>query len=289
MNRNKVLTIIFALALCVGAMLYTGVTALAADETETLSVDEVWLTDDTLHIAVTDKNSGASQTLELKLSDYAKSGDEYITVQATDANGNKSNAVQFKNPYYTAAREDEPSAVTAAPSESVVSDGNPFTPDGTGQVLDNATDGDGKEFFTVETADGNVFFLIVDRERTSDNVYLLNAVTEDDLASLAKAGDGLSESAVPTAAPMPIVPPTPEAPATPDIPDVPVKSDGNGGAVIFIILAVLAVGGAGYYFKILRPKRQTVEDADEGEDYDEDDDDGDAGDYPDYGDEEDDE
>ena len=31
---------------------------------------------------------------------------------------------------------------------------NPFTPAGTGTVVDNATDGDGKEFFTVVTAEG---------------------------------------------------------------------------------------------------------------------------------------
>jgi hypothetical protein len=37
-----------------------------------------------------------------------------------------------------------------------VPDDNPFTPDGAGTVLDNATDGDGKEFFSIESADGNV-------------------------------------------------------------------------------------------------------------------------------------
>ena len=36
---------------------------------------------------------------------------------------------------------------------------NPFTPDGTGTVVDNATDEDGKEFYTITTADESVFYL----------------------------------------------------------------------------------------------------------------------------------
>jgi len=36
-------------------------------------------------------------------------------------------------------------------------DPKPFTPEGTGTVLDNATDEDGKEFFTITTADEAVF------------------------------------------------------------------------------------------------------------------------------------
>ena len=53
----------------------------------------------------------------------------------------------------------------------------PFTPEGTGTVLDNATDQDGKEFFTITTADEAVFYLVIDRQRGAENVYFLNAVT----------------------------------------------------------------------------------------------------------------
>ena len=41
-------------------------------------------------------------------------------------------------------------------------DPKPFTPEGTGTVLDNATDQDGKEFFTITTADEAVFYLVID-------------------------------------------------------------------------------------------------------------------------------
>ena len=61
---------------------------------------------------------------------------------------------------------------------------NPFTPDGTGTVVDKATDKDGKEFYTITTPDENIFFLVIDNQKSSENVYFLNAVTETDLLPL---------------------------------------------------------------------------------------------------------
>ena len=161
-------------------------------------------------------------------------------------------------------------------SESAIPDGerpaegsHPFTPDGTGSVIDNAADADGKEFFTVETPDGNTFYLIVDRERNRDNVYLLNAVTEDDLVSLAKPGDGKRESAVTAPGPPIASPPSVTATELPQT-QTPKKSGGAGG-ILFVVIAIIAVGGAGYYFKILRPKLKGANS--ESDDYDEPDDD----------------
>ena len=42
---------------------------------------------------------------------------------------------------------------------------DPFTPDGTGTVVDTATDADGKEFYTIITPDEHVFYLVIDRQR----------------------------------------------------------------------------------------------------------------------------
>jgi hypothetical protein len=287
-------TKLFALtALVIGVLFCAGVTAAYADEPPpvnegTLSVDEVWLTGDTLHIAVTDKSNDEKQTLELNLSDYAKPGDEYVSVQATDSAGRTSNVIQFKNPYYAPAAQIENgelsvendwetddgagTAADGAASESALPGGmNPFTPDGQGEVVDNATENDGKEFFTVETPDGNTFYLIVDRQRNAENVYFLNAVTEDDLRSLAKSGDGKTpESAVPTPE-APVVTPAPEQPPEPE-PEPPAeKPDGGTGAIAFVVIAALVAGGAGYYFKILRPKKNGADDFDAG--FDEPDDD----------------
>ncbi len=44
-------------------------------------------------------------------------------------------------------------------------------------VVDNATDEDGKEFYDYHPSE-NVFYLVIDRQRTENNVYFLNAVTE---------------------------------------------------------------------------------------------------------------
>lgn len=76
-------------------------------------------------------------------------------------------------------------ATTPADAETGTSS-NPFTPNGTGTVVDNATDEDGKEFYTIQTADENVFYLVIDKQRGTENVYFLNAVTESDLMALAK-------------------------------------------------------------------------------------------------------
>jgi len=80
----------------------------------------------------------------------------------------------------------ERSSYNQGVAEPVGTSQNPFTPSGTGTVADNATDGDGKEFFTIMTPDENTFYLVIDRQRGTENVYLLNAVTEADLLSLAK-------------------------------------------------------------------------------------------------------
>jgi len=258
-KQNKRLMFITALMFIIGAVFFAGA-AYAAEPDTPLNVKEVWLTGDTLHINVTD-SAGEAQTLELNLRDYAMPTDEYVTVQATDSAGHTSNAIQFKNPYYTPAPEtpaDKNGAETpGGESESSIPDGKkPFTPDGTGSVVDNATNGDGKEFFTVETSDGNTFYLIVDRQRNSENVYLLNAVTEDDLASLAKPGDGKTVSAVGTPTPPPqIATPTPPEPSPEPTPaPVQEKSD-NTKTLAFVGIAALIIGGAAYYFKIVRPKK----------------------------------
>ena len=63
-----------------------------------------------------------------------------------------------------------------------------FTFAGTGTTVDNATSGDGVEFFTIKTDDDKVYYLVVDRNSGTDNVYLLNTVTGGDLEALAESG-----------------------------------------------------------------------------------------------------
>ena len=110
-------------------------------------------------------------------------------------------------------------------------------------MVDNATDGHGKEFFTITTPpkkNENVSHLSIDRQRTEENVYLLNAVTEKDLLALAE--------------------PEPE----------PEKDAGFPIGNLLMIASVLLVGGgAAYYFKVYRPKHEAAGLDEDDYDYDE--------------------
>lgn len=162
-----------------------------------------------------------------------------------------------------------------------------LTPDGQGTVVDNATEEEGKEFFTITTANDNVFYLIVDKQRDSENVYFLNAVTEEDLLALAEPSEDGGESAVPdpesvctctvkceagavdTDCPVCVLSledcageapePTEETSAEPE------PESGGAGLYVVIALVALAAGGAGWYFKIYKPKHEL----DDAEDFDE--------------------
>ena len=90
------------------------------------------------------------------------------------------------------------SSTMSSTSSSAASSGTvlkPLTPDGTGTVIDNVTNEDGKEFFTVTTPSKHVFYLIIDRQKDAENVYFLDAVTDKDLLALAKSdGEDVSGS-----------------------------------------------------------------------------------------------
>lgn len=124
----------------------------------------------------------------------------------------------------------------------------PFTPDGTGTVIDNATDEEGKEFFTIMTPSENVFYLVIDRQRTAKNVYFLNAVTEADLLALAEVAPKPEPTLTPDVT-------DPEPPAEEQPEEQPAKKNHTGLLVIVLVLAVVG-GGAAYYFKVIRPKQQ---------------------------------
>lgn len=135
-----------------------------------------------------------------------------------------------------------------APAPSPEPEQKPFTPSGTGTVVDNATDAEGKEFFTITTAEEAVFYLVIDRQRSGENVYFLNAVTLADLAALAEA-NGEPPAPEPTPEPEPAPEPSPAPEPEPEAK--------GGAAPVLLALAVLLIGGgAAWYFKIYRPKHQ---------------------------------
>lgn len=162
----------------------------------------------------------------------------------------------FTVPAYAQSSEPQEETQTAqeppAETESQPETQNPFSTDGTGTVVDNATDEDGKEFYTITTPDENIFYLVIDKQKTSENVYFLNAVTVDDLLPLAEQGEEPAEEVTPEPEPEPTEPveevtePEPEAEKT----DSPLLS------LLLIGAVVLIGGGAGYYFKIYKPKHE---------------------------------
>lgn len=61
----------------------------------------------------------------------------------------------------------------------------------------------GKEFYTITTADESVFYLVIDKQKTSENVYFLNTVTTDDLLPLAEQGKEPPKEMTPEPEPSP--------------------------------------------------------------------------------------
>lgn len=159
-------------------------------------------------------------------------------------------------------------------------------------ILDSATEQeDDKQFYTIKTEAGNVFYLVIDGKRGSENVYFLNGVTESDLMALAEKGQGTS-GAIPeteicncsekceagnvnTDCPVcknkmtGCLGKSEEKPAQDNTSQQEQKEEkkSNTGMIFFVLLALAAVGGLGYYFKIVRPKQQAaMDDTDEYED-----------------------
>lgn len=280
--------VLAALVLCMGAF-FMPLTAYASGEADITPPDiSAEVLDGMLHIEAHDSDScvdavyiggkrvnyRVDNAIDLGFEDFAAPDTETVGIYAVDFAGNQSRTVEVTNPLHK-----------TIPVEK------PFTPNGQASVVDNATDGDGKEFFTFTTPEENIFYLVVDRQRESENVYFLNAVTENDLLALAekeKGSSAASESAVSEtvcysctekcepglvnmACPVckndlkecvgtKTEPPAAEESETE--PEQPKK--GNGGTMIFVLLAVAAVGGAGYYLKIYKPKH----DLDDAEDLD---------------------
>ena len=143
----------------------------------------------------------------------------------------------------------------------------PFTPSGTGTIIDNATDDDGKEFYTIMTEDDSVFFLIIDRHRATDNVYFLNFVTEQDLISLA-----LQNGRTITGSTTIEIPPVDQQPdencqgsdeETEQVADVAGSLVGSLSNIQLLLLLFAAAGvviSAYAYYKIIKSRKSALDD-----------------------------
>ena len=162
-----------------------------------------------------------------------------------------------------------------------------LTPDGNLSLIDDigSSTRSGKQFITVETRNGNVFYLIIDRDdEGEETVHFLNQVDEADLLSLMGDDAPAAETpavcnckekcvagAVNTNCPVcknnlsecsgkeVVAEPEPEA-------EQPEKKS-SGGLLVIVLLLVLAGGGAFAYVKFIKPKQGVKVSADS-DDYD---------------------
>lgn len=188
---------------------------------------------------------------------------------------------------------DTDGTVSAIPDDALTSDGA-LTPDGTGTILDHVIGDDDKQFYTITTEDGSIFYLIIDGDRDENNVYFLNAVTIADLVALAEKTDSGSVSAIPSeescvcndkceagrvnieceVCKKDLTVCVGNATQTAEPTEDATTDTDDTGLLIFIVIAVAAVAGVGCYIKIIRPKNQVndsdddFDDEDYGEDFD---------------------
>ena len=164
------------------------------------------------------------------------------------------------SPTLSSSSTAQSSTVSSATSSATSSETSlkPLTPDGTGTVIDNVTNEDGKEFFTVTTPSKHVFYLIIDRQKNAENVYFLDAVTDKDLLALAKSdNEDVSGSSSSKTVSSPEVSSAPTA-STPTASSAsrPEKQNGSAGIAAVAILAAVLVGAAVWFFKFRKPGKK---------------------------------
>lgn len=152
-------------------------------------------------------------------------------------------------------------AETDVQEETPEGEGMPFSIPGNAEVLDDKTADGTKEFLTIQTKNGNTFFLVLDRSSNTENVYMLSMVDENDLAEF-------MDEAPKEDTPQVVLPET-ETTVTPEEAEPEkAKTEESGGMNMgaLLTLGILAAGGigAGYYFKVLKPKKEEAQE--DGED-----------------------
>ena len=162
-----------------------------------------------------------------------------------------------------------------------------LSPDGNLSLIDDIGSAakNGKQFITVETKNGNVFYLIIDRDdEGKETVHFLNQVDEADLLTLMEDGETVTPAAVCSCTTKckagavntncPVCKtnltecsgPEPQEPQAeePEAPEEEPKG-GAGGLIVFLLVALAGGGAALYYFKFKKPKAETTGSDDLGE------------------------
>lgn len=113
---------------------------------------------------------------------------------------------------------------------------------------------DARQFLTFKTKSGKVFHLIVDHDKSSENVQLLTEVSELDLLNMieSKEKKELPKQEIKKEEPK-------------EIKKEPKKENSGLGSYLILGIVLLGALGAGYYFKIVKPKQEENFDYEEDE------------------------
>ena len=180
----------------------------------------------------------------------------------------------------TEADADVEAGDDAGNSESADTEsGFPLTPDGNLELVDDVTqESNGKQFITVQSKNDNTFYIVIDRDKDTDNVYFMNLVDEADLMALMEDGEVTLKCTCKTRCEAGNVDTTcpvcknnmtectgeeqekeEETTAEPTVAETE-KTESKGSAapiVMLLLIVVLGAGGAGYYLKFRKPKTDT--------------------------------
>lgn len=160
--------------------------------------------------------------------------------------------------------------VTATPTP----DPAPLTPNGNLTLVDDV-DGEqakSKQFVTMQSKNGNYFYLVIDRDGDKENVYFLNLVDEADLMALIEddtaatpvpeicsCTDKCATGAVNTSCPVCKNELTKcSGKVAADVePEKPTKKGSPMGILALLLIMGALGGGAFYYFKVVKNKPKT--------------------------------
>lgn len=261
------------------------------------------LTDGTLKIQLTQKDF-TTQKIEITATDTAgNTSDKYslqnpyyewavkqAIAQSADASGNNATTTtptgedqQVTSPLPQDAKPSEPATSTGTVEDRTVTgiEQELAEQNETVDKISSTTTAAGKEFYTISTKSGKVFYLIIDNEQSQNNVYFLTEVDEQDLMNFSLSDtvtlpdvdtvyatvDG-EDDQTETSAPEEESTEESEAPEEPEVQE-PEKTS-NLGSYLLIGLIAAGVGAGAWYMKIYKPKHE-FDDDDEYEEFEDDD------------------
>lgn len=148
--------------------------------------------------------------------------------------------------------------------EDHTDDKQSFSVPGNAEVLDDIEGDSSKEFLTVTTKNNNTFYIVIDRSSTTDNVYMLSQIDENDLKDFLE-----EEPETETKTPGIVLDEEKAGDETPDVVlDDAADSTKDNVEPNVGLLSMLALAGAGvgayYFFKIRKAKQDDDDSPDEG-------------------------